>query len=119
MQKFSGAGAFLGKWGGAFGTAVGQFMGPQALSVDAAGDVYVVDRSNNRIQAFGATCTANLVISNQTLAGAQHRQASTTATFGPNLNVNGTNVIVNAPTVAFGDSVQLGGTFAAGNTTTC
>lgn len=64
-------------------------------------------------------CPANLNIANQTLSGAQTLQATTTATLGPNLIVNGTNVVVNAPLVSLINGVQVAGTFGAGNTTTC
>lgn len=64
-------------------------------------------------------CPANLVIANQTLSGTQTLQASSTATLGPNLIVNGTNIVVNAPLISFVNGVQVTGTFGAGNTTTC
>lgn len=38
-------------WGGN-GTADGQFSGPQGIAVDSAGNVYVADTNNNRIQKF-------------------------------------------------------------------
>ena len=44
----------LGGWGG-LGTGVGQFTGASALTIDSAGDVYVVDGSYpsyNRVQKF-------------------------------------------------------------------
>jgi DNA-binding beta-propeller fold protein YncE len=43
--------AFVAKWGTA-GTANGQFNNPQDVATDGAGHVYVVDRSNARIQKF-------------------------------------------------------------------
>jgi DNA-binding beta-propeller fold protein YncE len=43
--------AFVAKWGTA-GTANGQFKNPQDVATDGAGHVYVVDRSNARVQKF-------------------------------------------------------------------
>jgi DNA-binding beta-propeller fold protein YncE len=51
IQKFSGAGAFVTKWG-SFGTGNGQFDFPAGVAVDADGHVFVADRMNNRIQVF-------------------------------------------------------------------
>ena len=39
------------QWG-SFGTGEGQFSGPHGIEVDAAGDVYVVDTGNHRVQKF-------------------------------------------------------------------
>jgi len=44
---------FLMKWG-TYGTGVGQFKNPTGVAVDSSGVVYVVDRSNHRIQKFDA-----------------------------------------------------------------
>ena len=54
MQKFSSTGTFLAKWG-TKGSANGQFKNPYDLAIDAAGNVYVGDTSNNRVQKFDAT----------------------------------------------------------------
>ncbi|OGF57772.1 MAG: hypothetical protein A2Z21_10255, partial [Candidatus Fraserbacteria bacterium RBG_16_55_9] len=43
--------AFLGQWG-RFGLDGGQFDLPRAVAVDLAGNVYVVDTGNHRIQKF-------------------------------------------------------------------
>ncbi len=64
-------------------------------------------------------CSADLVLANQTLSGAQTLEATSTATLGPSLIVNGTNIVVNAPTVLFLNGVEVQGTFQAGNTTSC
>jgi parallel beta-helix repeat protein len=42
---------FLRKWGG-YGTGTGQFKYPKGLAVDSAGNLYVADKSNHRIQKF-------------------------------------------------------------------
>lgn len=48
--------AFSLKWGTP-GTADGQFDTPTGIAVDAAGNVFVADRNNNRIQKFSNTGT--------------------------------------------------------------
>ncbi|MGH9920900.1 MAG: Ig-like domain repeat protein [Nitrososphaerales archaeon] len=40
-----------------FGSGDGQFNGPRGLAVDAAGNLYVVDEGNQRIQVFTSTGT--------------------------------------------------------------
>jgi DNA-binding beta-propeller fold protein YncE len=67
IQKFDSNGNYLTKWGGTFsppppsvpgGTSQpyvpvnGQFLGPSGVAVDSAGNVYVADTGNNRIQEF-------------------------------------------------------------------
>lgn len=62
VQKFSGAGAavtdgsggHLLKWG-AVGSGPGQMNGPWGVGTDAAGDVYVCDTNNDRIQRYSST----------------------------------------------------------------
>jgi len=56
IQKFSSAGAFLGKWGSA-GTGNGQFDFPWGIAADNAGNVYVADSGNDRVQKFDANGT--------------------------------------------------------------
>jgi len=51
VVKFSKDGQFI-KWWGGKGTGPGQFNVPHSIAIDAAGRVYVADRSNNRIQIF-------------------------------------------------------------------
>jgi len=46
--------SFLTEWG-TFGTGNGQFDTPSQIATDAAGNVYVADRQNNRIQKFTST----------------------------------------------------------------
>jgi len=51
VQVFDAAGKYLKQWGEQ-GDEQGQFDGPTALAVDQAGDIYVVDWTNRRIQKF-------------------------------------------------------------------
>ncbi len=51
IQKFTGRGEFLGRWGQG-GTNAGCFDYPQGLTADAGGYIYVADTHNNRIQKF-------------------------------------------------------------------
>jgi DNA-binding beta-propeller fold protein YncE len=51
IQRYSPDGALLGEWGG-LGVAAGQFRIPVGLAVDQAGNVYVADTLNHRVQKF-------------------------------------------------------------------
>ncbi|MBI2864114.1 MAG: hypothetical protein HYX94_06080 [Chloroflexi bacterium] len=53
VQKFSGDGRFLAKWGSP-GNGDGQFDWPGGIAVDGAGNVYVSDESNARVQKFSS-----------------------------------------------------------------
>jgi hypothetical protein len=64
-------------------------------------------------------CPANLVLANQTLSGNQTLEATATVTLGPNLIVNGTNIVVNAPIVSILINTSISGPFTIGNTTSC
>lgn len=48
---YDGAGRALGEWGG-FGQEAGRFHKPLSLAFDGAGQVYVVDTYNHRVQVF-------------------------------------------------------------------
>jgi DNA-binding beta-propeller fold protein YncE len=54
VQKFSSTGAFIGEWG-SYGSGHGQFGPIGGLATDAAGDVYVVDSSHDRIEKFNSS----------------------------------------------------------------
>ncbi len=49
---YSSSGQFLANWGSE-GSADGQFDQPQGIAVDTAGNVYVTDSGNHRVQVFG------------------------------------------------------------------
>jgi DNA-binding beta-propeller fold protein YncE len=53
VQKFTAAGEFRQRWG-KDGTEPGQFDSPQGVAVDAAGNFYVADTVNNRVQKFSS-----------------------------------------------------------------
>ncbi len=59
IQVFDSSGNFLFKWGknggdGTVGFGAGEFFAPSGVAFDAAGNVYVGDSGNNRIQKFTA-----------------------------------------------------------------
>ena len=51
IQKFRGDGTYGTQWGRK-GSFPGQFDNPAGIAVDAAGNVYGADMSNDRIQTF-------------------------------------------------------------------
>src|SRR5258705_4398884 len=51
IQKFTGTGFLLTEWG-SLGSGSGEFNAPIGVATDLAGNVYVADRANNRIQKF-------------------------------------------------------------------
>ena len=54
VVKFDARGRYQFEWGRP-GTGPGEFDLPHGIDVDAAGRVYVADRSNARVQVFDAT----------------------------------------------------------------
>ncbi len=56
MHKFDADGNFLKTWGGE-GAGPGQFNQAHSIITDARGNLYVADRSNQRIQVFDADGT--------------------------------------------------------------
>ena len=67
----------------------------------------------------GAGCPAGLVLANQTLSGTQILEATSTATLGPNLTVNGSDIVVNAPIVTILGDTEISGAFSLGNYPSC
>jgi DNA-binding beta-propeller fold protein YncE len=60
VQEFTAGGRFIRRWGahggdGTPGTGKGEFNVPYTMAIDGAGDLYVADVLNNRIQKFGPT----------------------------------------------------------------
>jgi tripartite motif-containing protein 71 len=54
IQRFSGAGRFLGQWG-TYGAGRGQFGAVDGLAVGPGGEVYVLDSTHERIERFSAS----------------------------------------------------------------
>jgi PKD repeat protein len=52
VQVFDSNGAYLTTIGGSYGSRTGQLRGSEDLAVDAAGNLYVADTENHRIQKF-------------------------------------------------------------------
>jgi hypothetical protein len=53
IQKFSSEGFLLSQWGSC-GSEEGKFKNPFRISISPAGEIYVSDTDNNRIQVFGS-----------------------------------------------------------------
>jgi sugar lactone lactonase YvrE len=51
VAKFTPDGVFIKSWGSR-GTAPGQYSSVHSIAIDAAGNVYVADHGNKRIQVF-------------------------------------------------------------------
>ena len=56
VQKFDSTGVYLAQWG-SIGTGDGQFFEPQKIAVDSAGNVFVTENNNFRVQKFTDTGT--------------------------------------------------------------
>ena len=64
-------------------------------------------------------CPAEFVLQNQTLTGTQMLQATTSATLGSNLVIDGESITVNAPSIGILPGTSIGGTFSIGTTPAC
>ena len=68
---------------------------------------------------LGAGCPADVVLADQTLSGTQTIQATTSVTLGEDLDIDGTDIAVKAPTVSILNDTGIGGTFRIGSTPSC
>jgi YD repeat-containing protein len=60
VQEFSSAGTYMTQFGGVYGegsSANGKFRTPAGIAHDATGNIFVVDRGNNRVEKFSSTGT--------------------------------------------------------------
>jgi DNA-binding beta-propeller fold protein YncE len=55
VQVIDSNGRFLGKWD-TKGRGDGQFWSPTGIAVGGAGNIYVGDSSNHRVQVFAPVC---------------------------------------------------------------
>lgn len=65
------------------------------------------------------SCSPDLAFANETLTGTQTLEAATSVTLGPNLIVDGTDIVVNAPTVTILGDTEIRGVFSVGNNPSC
>ena len=58
-------------------------------------------------------------MADQILSGTQTREATTTATLGENLTVDGTDITINAPVVSILPGTAISGTLSIGTNPIC
>ena len=120
---------------GASTTCAGPIGVPATLSqriyyfgaiVDFAHAVVEADENNNdRVADTGpiniqaSSCSPHVVRANQTLSGTQVISATSTATLGPDLIIDGDDIAVNAPTVSILAGTSIGGVFSIGTSPMC
>jgi hypothetical protein len=96
------------------------------VKVDDLDSVAESNEANNARDADSGTinfsvspCPADVLLDNQTLSGTQTLQATTSATLGPNLIVDGTSIAIKAPSVTIRHDTTIGGTFSVSTTPSC
>ncbi len=55
IEKYSPSGEFISQWGAEAGSGDGQLQKPNALAVDAEGNVYITEIANGRVQKFDSS----------------------------------------------------------------
>ncbi len=55
IEKYSRQGKFLSQWGAEAGSGDGQFQKPNAIAVDAEGNIYITEIANGRVQKFDSS----------------------------------------------------------------
>ncbi len=55
IEKYSPDGAFISQWGAEAGSGDGQLQRPNAIAVDAEGNIYITEIVNGRVQKFDSS----------------------------------------------------------------
>jgi len=55
IEKYSRQGEFISQWGAEAGSGDGQLQRPNAIAVDAEGNIYIAEIANHRVQKFDAS----------------------------------------------------------------
>jgi tripartite motif-containing protein 71 len=55
IEKYSRDGEFISQWGAEAGRADGQLQRPNAIAIDAEGNLYIADMGNQRVQKFDSS----------------------------------------------------------------
>jgi DNA-binding beta-propeller fold protein YncE len=55
IEKYSRQGEFISQWGAEAGSGDGQLQRPNAIAVDAEGNVYIAEIANGRVQKFDSS----------------------------------------------------------------
>ena len=91
--------------------------------VDGSEVVAESNETNNTLGAdtgvIGVSCPVQFVTGPQKLTGTQTLQATVSATLGPTALIDGTDIIVRAPTVSIVPSTRINGTFSISTTPSC
>jgi sugar lactone lactonase YvrE len=55
IEKYSRDGEFISQWGAEAGSGDGQLQRPNAIAVDAEGNIYITEMANSRVQKFDSS----------------------------------------------------------------